>query len=64
MSDGGKGSKPRPFSVDQETFNSNWDKVFKSKKTSSYVDPRVRDDILAMEEAFKEIEKRNDHRTS
>ena len=28
----GKGSKPRPFSVDRKTFESNWDKIFKSKK--------------------------------
>ena len=31
----GKGSRPRPFSVDRKTFESNWDKIFKkSKKTS------------------------------
>jgi len=24
----GKGSKPRPFSVDSKTFESNWDKIF------------------------------------
>lgn len=24
----GKGSKPRPFSVDQDTFASNWDLIF------------------------------------
>jgi hypothetical protein len=30
----GKGSKPRPFSVDRKTFESNWEKIFgkKSKK--------------------------------
>jgi hypothetical protein len=28
----GKGSKPRPFSVDQDTFGSNWDKVFKKEE--------------------------------
>ena len=28
----GKGSKPRPFSVDQDTFTSNWDNIFKNKK--------------------------------
>lgn len=32
MSDGGKGSKPRPFSVDQKIFDDNWNKVFKDKK--------------------------------
>lgn len=30
MSDGGKGSKPRPFSVDKETFDKNWDRIFKN----------------------------------
>jgi hypothetical protein len=29
MSDGGKGSSPRPFSVSQETFANNYDKIFK-----------------------------------
>ena len=28
----GKGSRPRPFSVDKETFDNNWDNIF-SKKT-------------------------------
>lgn len=29
--DGGKGSTPRPFSVDQETFANNWDRIFNNK---------------------------------
>jgi hypothetical protein len=29
MSDGGKGSKPRPFSVTQEEYAENWNRVFK-----------------------------------
>ena len=33
MSDGGKGSKPRPFSVDQETFENNFDRIFSKKNT-------------------------------
>lgn len=24
----GKGSKPRPYSVDRKTFNDNWDRIF------------------------------------
>jgi len=24
----GKGSSPRPYSVDQKTFDSNWDRIF------------------------------------
>ena len=32
MSDGGKGDSPRPLSVDQKTFSSNWDAIFGKKK--------------------------------
>ena len=28
MSDGGKGSKPRPFSVAQEQYDARWDLIF------------------------------------
>jgi hypothetical protein len=28
MSDGGKGSKPRPFSVAQEEYENRWDAIF------------------------------------
>lgn len=34
MSDGGKGSTPRPYSVDQNTFANNWDAIFKKNKKS------------------------------
>jgi len=30
----GKGSRPRPYSVDQKTFDSNWDAIFNKKKQS------------------------------
>lgn len=30
---GGKGSRPRPYSVDQKTFDNNWDQIFGKKKT-------------------------------
>jgi len=34
MSDNGKGSKKRPISVDQETWDKNYERIFrKSKKT-------------------------------
>lgn len=32
MSDGGKGSAPRPFSVDLNTFDNNWDTIFRKPK--------------------------------
>lgn len=28
MSDGGKGSKPRPFSVSQQEYDTRWDAIF------------------------------------
>lgn len=28
----GKGSKPRPFSVDRKTFDKNWDTIFGKKE--------------------------------
>ncbi len=31
-SDGGKGSTPRPFSVDQKKYSENWDRIFKQKE--------------------------------
>lgn len=31
----GKGSKPRPFSVDQKTFDANWDSIFGKKDKST-----------------------------
>jgi hypothetical protein len=31
MSDGGKGSKPRPIEIPREKFNDNWDKIFNKK---------------------------------
>ena len=32
MSDGGKGSKPRPYSVSQEEFDNRWETIFGKKK--------------------------------
>jgi len=34
----GKGSKPRPFSVDRKTFESNWDRIFKKKQVKKSKD--------------------------
>lgn len=32
MSDGGKGSKPRPLSVERDKFESNFDSIFRKKE--------------------------------
>ena len=49
MSDGGKGSSPRPYSVSQETYGNNFDAIFR-KKT-----PQELDDAKAEDEAFQYI---------
>lgn len=50
MPDGGKGSKPRPFSVDQKTFDNNWDNIFKKKKEKKSVNDYQ--DILSTEDCL------------
>lgn len=38
----GKGDRPRPYSVDQKTFDSNWDAIFGKKEIkSSEVDDKI-----------------------
>lgn len=49
----GKGSRPRPISVDQATFSTNWDRIFGSKNTvQSEIDAvrRMRDNRSAGEQ--------------
>jgi hypothetical protein len=52
MSDGGKGSKSRPFGVDFDKYSSNWDAIFRKS-------PREIDDAVIEDEAFKLVEERN-----
>ena len=47
MSDGGKGSKPRPYSVSQEEFANNWDAIFAKKEQK---EKNNYQDILATED--------------
>ena len=44
-----KGSLPRPYSVDLNTFNNNWDNIFRKP------DPRVVEDQKNEDEAFEKI---------
>ena len=45
MSNGGKGSSPRPYSVSQEEFANNWDAIFgKKKKSTTPEDNQKKDD--------------------
>jgi hypothetical protein len=53
MSDGGKGSSPRPFSVDQKTFANNYDAIFRKP------DPKVVQDSENENDEFERIEREN-----
>jgi len=72
MSDGGKGSKPRPFSVSQQEYESRWDAIFgrdvkKDDNTgvqkNEYYDIISTEDALLEDEAFKQIEMQNSLRS-
>jgi len=57
MSDGGKGSSPRPFSVSQKTFGDNYDAIFRKPSPKE-----IEDDRLEQEE-FDRILEQNRKRT-
>lgn len=63
MSDGGKGSSPRPLSVDQNTFASNWDNVFGRKKKTEgekQSEAFLKDEYYDLEEAVDVDTTKND----
>ncbi len=45
MAEAGKGSRPRPYSVDQKTFDTNWEAVF-GKKDQSAEENSADDEII------------------
>lgn len=57
----GKGSKPRPYSVDNTTFDSNWDSIFNKKKKTDQekfdeaIMKNEYSDKLTTEEALQEM---------
>lgn len=53
MSDGGKGSSPRPYSVSQETYGNNFDAIFRKKS------PKELDDEKYEQEEFDRILQQN-----
>jgi hypothetical protein len=57
MSDGGKGSEPRPYSVSKGIFDTNWINIFRK-------DPKNVDDAIAEDEEFKRIEETNEKNTN
>lgn len=54
MPDGGKGSRPRPYSVDQKTFDNNWDAIFSKKNKEQHTIDEVSKSIA--EETLDETE--------
>jgi hypothetical protein len=51
MSDGGKGSKPRPFSVTQEEYDNRWDAIFARDLRKS---EELKDKLMSQLEAESE----------
>ena len=56
MSDGGKGSSPRPFSVSQETYANNYDRIFRKPS------PQELEEDKAEQEEFDRILEENKRR--
>lgn len=58
---GGKGSRPRKQSVDRETFENNWDRIFgKKKNTEQEIINEVSKDIA--EETLQATESKEDNK--
>jgi len=53
-----KGSLPRPYSVDLNTFNNNWNNIFRKP------DPRIIEDQKNEDEAFEKIANQTEVRDS
>jgi hypothetical protein len=53
MSDGGKGSKPRPFSVAQEEYDNRWNAIFQRDDVVSKSEAKR---LATMEMASEEVE--------
>jgi len=53
MSDGGKGSSPRPFSIPKEKFDDNWNRIFNKDNTGTTKNDYS--DILSTEDCFPDI---------
>ena len=49
MSDGGKGSKPRPFSVSQDEYDKRWDAIFGRDLDNTDTKKNEYQDVLSTE---------------
>ncbi len=54
MSDGGKGSAPRPYSVKFEDFDNSYDTIFGKKVKQQYVPPPLPDELQPPESEVKD----------
>jgi hypothetical protein len=59
MSNGGKGSAPRPYSVSQKQFGDNWDEIFNKKKPAYEADdgPLTDEQLQQIKDAAKKDKK-------
>lgn len=60
MSDGGKGSAPRPYSVSQEEYATRWDAIFSRdlpKEDNTGTSKNEYQDVLSTEDALLDNEK-------
>jgi hypothetical protein len=57
MADGGKGSKPRPFSVSQEEFSNRFDTIFSKKKKT---DAEKFDEQVVMKDEYYDMDGEGD----
>ena len=57
MSDGGKGSKPRPFSVAQEQYEARWDLIFGRDRVTGRETPKKEEQQEKKEEQPEETTK-------
>jgi hypothetical protein len=55
MSDGGKGSKPRPFSVSQDEYANRWDAIFQRDLPKEEKPKSDYQDILSTEDCMIEV---------
>ncbi len=60
MSDGGKGSKPRPLSVSKEEYEKRWDVIFGRDLEEDLNLKNEYQDILSTEDCLLDALKKND----
>jgi len=60
MSDGGKGSKPRPFSVSHEEWSNRWDAIFARDLKKDELSQVLPQDNLATTQSNRSDDSRSD----